>query len=98
MPITVNIQPSRMASQGPSPNIRADGGIPLISLAALATTTGGHEPLFQRFAEYLAASEILRCPSPRWVAYTARSMPYRSTEIAAGSSRTSTPEQVYVND
>ncbi|OQE24832.1 hypothetical protein PENFLA_c009G02268 [Penicillium flavigenum] len=62
-------------------NIPSEGDI---SLAELATKTGGDESLLRRFADYLITSEILTSPGPSRVAHTARSLPYRTTEIAAG--------------
>lgn len=61
-------------------NIPSEGSI---SLADLSSNTGGDESLLRRFADYLIASEILASPSPSHVAHTARSLPYRTTEIAA---------------
>ncbi|EAW07629.1 putative O-methyltransferase [Aspergillus clavatus NRRL 1] len=62
-------------------NIPSEGDI---SLAELATKTGGDESLLRRFADYLIASDVLTSPGPDRVAHTARSLSYCSAEIAAG--------------
>ncbi|KAI1117104.1 putative O-methyltransferase [Nemania sp. NC0429] len=62
-------------------NIPNDGDI---SIKELATKTGGEESLLQRFSDYLVASEILASPTQGRVTHTARSMSYRTTEVAAG--------------
>ncbi|KAI0186917.1 putative O-methyltransferase [Astrocystis sublimbata] len=55
-----------------------------ITIAELATLTGGEESLLQRFSDYLVASEILASSVQGCVAHTARSVSYRTPEIAAG--------------
>ncbi|KAJ5498177.1 O-methyltransferase family 2 [Penicillium expansum] len=83
-----------MAPQGPPPNIRQaleSAGAHYMNLIEFGIIKafidfkqyGGDESLLRRFADYLIASEILASPSPSHVAHTARSLPYRTTEIAA---------------
>lgn len=55
-----------------------------ISLSVVAEKVGGELEVLERFSKYLVAADILTSSTPGFVAHTAKSRTYRSSEIPAG--------------
>ena len=55
-----------------------------ISLTELAQKIGGEHEVLERLTAHLITAEFLTSPAPDHVAHTAKSLPYRSEQLAAG--------------